>query len=251
MRLRQAVLVARELEPAVALLRAELGLGEPYRDPGVAEFGLENAVFAIGDCFLEVVSPQREDTAAGRYLERSGGDGGYMLIFDLRDLEGARARAAGRGVRAIWQIDLEDISTTHLHPRDMGGAIVSIDSSRPYGSWRWGGPEWTGARASPAPGALLGATLAVAEPEHVASLWAEILGAPLERTGELPALALEGARVCFERAGAQDPERLAEIAIVPAHAPATAGVAGSPGQIAELLGVRVRLLAPAAARAQP
>ena len=248
MRLRQAVLVARELEPAVALLRSELGLAEPYRDPGVAEFGLENAVFAIGDCFLEVVSPLREGTAAGRYLERSGGDGGYMLIFDLPDLEGARARAARRGVRVVWQIDLEDISTTHLHPRDMGGAIVSIDSSRPYGSWRWGGPEWTGARASPAPGALLGATLAVAEPEQVAALWGEILGARLAREGELPALELDGARVCFERAGAQDPERLVEIALVPAHEPAD-GTPSSHARSAELLGVRVRRL-PAAAPAQ-
>ena len=32
-------------------------LGEPFDDPGVAQFGLRNAVFAIGDTFLEVVSP--------------------------------------------------------------------------------------------------------------------------------------------------------------------------------------------------
>ena len=56
-RLRQAVLVAPELEPAPQRGRRRLGLGEPYRDPGVAEFGLTNAVFAIGDCFLEVIAP--------------------------------------------------------------------------------------------------------------------------------------------------------------------------------------------------
>src|SRR5271157_5338023 len=92
-RLRQAVLVAADLEPAATMLREGLGLLEPFRDPGVGEFGLENVVFALGDCFLEVVSPTRPDTAAGRYLARHGGDGGYMVIFDLEDLEGARERA--------------------------------------------------------------------------------------------------------------------------------------------------------------
>src|SRR5690242_2204743 len=47
-RLRQAVLCARDLEGTVERLRTELALGEPYRDPEVGYFGLENAVFAIG-----------------------------------------------------------------------------------------------------------------------------------------------------------------------------------------------------------
>src|SRR5487761_2749186 len=63
-RLRQAVLVASDLQPLVARLQEELGLDEPFRDPGVGEFGLANAVFAIGDCFLEIVSPVTGGTAA-------------------------------------------------------------------------------------------------------------------------------------------------------------------------------------------
>src|SRR5271167_4426755 len=111
-RLRQAVLVAAELAPVASALRAALELGEPFRDPGVGEFGLSNAVFAVGDCFLEVVAPTRVDTAAGRHLARVGSGGGYMVIFDIEDLEGARERAAALGVRVVWQIDLPDISGT-------------------------------------------------------------------------------------------------------------------------------------------
>src|SRR5271167_5116179 len=91
-RLRQAVLVATELEPVASALRTALGLEEPFRDPGVGEFGLTNTVFALGDCFLEVISPSQPGTAAGRYLDRHDGDGGYMAIFDLTDLDGARER---------------------------------------------------------------------------------------------------------------------------------------------------------------
>ena len=166
----------QDLEPIADALRAALGLQEPFRDPGVGEFGLENVVFALGDCFLELVSPTRADTAAGRYLARRGGDGGYMVIFDLEDLEGARSRALELGVRTVWQIDLPDISGTHLHPADMRGAIVSLDRSQPYGTWRWGGPAWTGATATGAPGRLAGITIAVADPQAVAARWGAVLG---------------------------------------------------------------------------
>jgi Glyoxalase-like domain len=230
-RLRQAVLVARELEPAAAALRSALALDEPFRDPGVGEFGIANTVFALGDCFLEVIAPTREDTAAGRYLERHGGDGGYMVIFDLEDLDGARSRAQALGVRVVWQIDLPDISGTHLHPADMRGAIVSLDRSNPYGSWRWGGPAWTGRTGAGAPGRIAAITVAVADPAAAAARWGEVLGVAVSdgdapagardapageaRMGAVgtPVLRLDGAEVRFRAAtGARD-EGLVEIAL--------------------------------------
>ncbi|HXP38021.1 MAG TPA: hypothetical protein VN817_09675 [Solirubrobacteraceae bacterium] len=207
------MLVASELEPVADALREALGLGEPFRDPGVGLFGLENAVFAIGDCFLEIVSPTQPETAAGRYLERRGGDGGYMVMFDLEDLPAARARAAESSIRAVWEIDLPDISGTHLHPADIGGAIVSIDGSKPYGSWRWGGPEWTEQIGTGgATGRLAGVTLAVAEPAAVAARWAHVLGVPVAR-GALDAAMTDGTVVQFVQASDESAEGLVEIAL--------------------------------------
>jgi hypothetical protein len=232
-RLRQAVFAAAELEPVAAQLRAALGLQEPFRDPGVGLFGLENVVFALGDCFLEIVSPMGPGTAAGRYLERHGHDAGYMVMFDLRDLAGARRRVEELGVRVVWHVDLPDISGTHLHPLDMGGAIVSIDGSNPYGSWRWGGPEWTGRIGSGAPGRLAGVTLAVADPHGTAARWAAVLGVPVS-AGERPLLALEEAEVAFEPVQPDRPESLVEIAVELPHA-----LPGGEESI-ELAGVRLR-----------
>ena len=245
------MLAAGDLEHVASALRSTLSLDEPFRDPGVGEFGLANTVFALGDCFLEVVSPTRADTAAGRYLTRRGGDGGYMVIFDLEDLEGARSRALGSDVRVVWQIDLPDISGTHLHPADMRGAIVSIDQSRPYGTWRWGGPQWTGRTGDGAPGRLAGITLAVADPAAVAARWGEVLGVPViganggdgssvtsgageSHDGDRPALRVDGGEVRFERAPSEREEGLVEIAVeLPHELPGGADVA-------ELGGVRLR-----------
>jgi hypothetical protein len=159
---------------------------------------------------LEIVSPVQGDTAAGRYLERHGGDGGYMVMFDLEDLEGARRRVEQAGVRVVWQMDLPDISGTHLHPADTRGAIVSLDGSRPYGSWRWGGPSWEGEIPAHGAGGLRGVTLAVAEPDAVAARWAELLGVARP---EGPAIGLDGGEVRFSAAADEAGERLVEISL--------------------------------------
>ena len=232
------MIAAGELAPVAAALRSALELGEPFRDPGVGEFGLENAVFALGDCFLEVISPARPETAAGRWLERHGGDGGYMVLFDIEDLDGARDRAAQLGVRVVWRIDLPDISGTHLHPADMRGAIVSLDRSDPYGTWRWGGPDWTARRGAGAPGRLAAITVAVDDPHAVAARWAEVLGVRL-LAEERPTLLLDGGTVAFERPGADAAEGIVEFAIE------LGPQVRRDQDLIEVGGVRLRLLEPA------
>lgn len=56
-RLRQIALVAHDLDAAIEGVRTHLGVDVCFRDPGVAEFGLRNALFRIGDQFLEMGYP--------------------------------------------------------------------------------------------------------------------------------------------------------------------------------------------------
>jgi hypothetical protein len=180
-RLRQAVLAARELDPTVERLQRDLGLGEPYHDPGVAHFGLANAVFAVGDTFLEVVSPVDAENPAARtavrQLDRAGRDVcGYMVMLQIDDLSAARRRAQAAGVREVFEVELDDIGEVHLHPADMRGAIVSLSVPVPPASWRWGGDGWS-ERA--VPGSLLGVAIATADPVAVSEKWTTVAGGPL------------------------------------------------------------------------
>jgi hypothetical protein len=141
-------------------------------------------------------------------------------------------------VRVVWRIDLPDISGTHLHPADMRGAIVSLDRSEPYGSWRWGGPGWTARTGEEGPGRLAGITVAVGDPAGVAARWAEVLGVPLAAE-ERPTLLLDGGVVVFEPSSATRREGIVEFAI---ERDAQARV---DREALSVGGVRLRLLEPA------
>jgi hypothetical protein len=179
-RLRQAVIAARDLDAVAEQLRSTLELAEPYSDPGVERFGLRNAVFALDDTFLEVVSPTRADASAARLLERRGGDAGYMLMFQVDDLDAARARARAIGVREVLNVSIDEMAEVHLHPADMRGAIVSLSRPQPPDSWRWGGPDWN---QRSAPYRVTGATVSVSDPVRVVDRWQTVLGAELSQVG--------------------------------------------------------------------
>lgn len=233
MRLRQVALAARRLEPVVEELCELLDVGVAWRDPGVAAFGLENAVLPVGRDFLEVVSPVRDAAPAARFLRRRGSDGGYMAIFQTDDLEACRPRLRELGVRVVWEIALEDIATLHLHPRDVGGAIVSLDEAHPPGSWRWAGPGWEERRASGRVSGLRGVLLRTPEPERLARRWAAVLERPVV-AAEAPGrwrIPLEDGEVRVEPAADGEPEGLAGIALRATDADAVRAGAEARGRL--------------------
>src|SRR5262245_66653225 len=181
MRLRQVVIAARDLETTVAQLTAVLGIAVSFPDPTVAEFGLVNAVMPVGDTFLEVVSPVAASAPARRFLDRRGGDGGYMVMLQSEHLDDDRRRIAALGVRVVWQVDLDDIRDTHLHPADVGGAILALDDAKPAGSWRWAGPCWESQVRTDRVRAITGVQLAAADPAVLAARWSEVLDRPVAR----------------------------------------------------------------------
>jgi hypothetical protein len=190
-RLRQLVLASRDLPTARAEIELSLGLLDPFRDEGVAHFGLRNAVYALGDTFIEVVSPQRGDTAAGRHIDRRGGDCGYMVMFEVADAAAVRQRLTDLGIRTIWDTTHDDIVDLHLHPKDVGAAIVALDVATPVGSWRWGGPAWTARVPRHGPGGLRSLTVGAVDPAAACQKWAAVLDA---QTIDSTSVELDGGR---------------------------------------------------------
>lgn len=229
MRLRQIALVARDRDAVVADLCAVLGIAVSFNDPGVAAFGLCNAVLPVGDAFLEVVSPVQADTAGGRYLTRRGGDCGYMVMVQVEDSDAVRRRAAAEGRRVVWSIDLDDISGTHFHPRDLGGALLSVDTPRPAPAWRWAGPDWPAHARTAVVDGLTAVDMACADPAATAARWASLLARPAAARGDAREIALDAGRLRFLPGAAEGEDGVVAIDLHAADRPAALAAAAARG----------------------
>ena len=196
LRLRQIALAVADLEAATSKAGQILGLGSAYQDPAIMRYGLRNAVYAIGNTFLEFVSPITENTTVGRLLTKQGGDCGYMVILQADAADDARARIDAAGVRVADQLDRGGAGFMHLHPKDVGGTLLSIDYMPHWSDWEWGGPDWQ--RSATHGEAITGVGINALDPQAVAGRWGEILGRPIERSDHVTRVRLDEGELRFE-----------------------------------------------------
>ena len=207
LRLRQICLAAPRLQPVIDDLQAIFGLQVCHRDPGLAAYGLQNALLPVGTDFLEVVSPIQADTAAGRFIQRSRGHGGYMAIFQAGNPRQRQAAAAALGVRTAHEIDTPDYQSVQLHPRDCRAAFIELGHSpgdqQRLGSWWPAGPHWQARVRTENTLSLLGILLESPDPAGLAAHWSRILDSALITDARGPVLQIEQAQIGFV-AGAAD-----------------------------------------------
>ena len=140
MRIRQIDRRARA-RPCRHDLCAVLGAEVAFNDPGVAEFGLKNAVMALGDQFLEVVSPFRADASAA-LSRRPPRRRGYMNHPAERDdLDADRARLARRRAHRVGRSRVRRHHDDPPAPARRRRHRVAR-SPAAAAAWRWAGPGW-------------------------------------------------------------------------------------------------------------
>ena len=229
LRLRQIALVAPDLGPVEAEIGRTVVADICYRDPGVGKYGLHNALWALGGTFLEALAPTQPDTTAGRYMARRGGATGYMVILDSDDLAPVRDRLAAQGVRIVEDLTVGDerlhATALHLHPRDTGGCLLSIDRHGPdmslLGSYAWAGNNWH--RHCRPDMAITGAVMACDDPAAAAARWSSILDRPAALHGEGWRIRVDNGALDFVAAVDSRGEGLNAIRLTGLDAPARVG----------------------------
>lgn len=98
-------------------------------------------------------------------------------------------------MRIADQFDGDGVAFTHLHPKDTGGAIVSIDHMVPAERWEWGGPDWRSNVVTDQSLEIVGAEVQAEDPKAMAKRWGEVLG--LEARPDGLSLALDGGEIRF------------------------------------------------------
>jgi hypothetical protein len=180
LRLRQICLAAPQLEPVIADIAEIMGLKVCYRDGNVVKYGLENALLPVDTILLEVVAPLQPGTAAGRFLDKTGGRGGYMAIFCCDDPDARGRHAEQIGVRIANMIDHAPYHGVQLHPRDCRAAFIEFNhtdgSDDVLGPYPPAGPDWAQSIRRDVTQALIGVEMASPQPLELAEHWGRIIG---------------------------------------------------------------------------
>ena len=189
LRLRQICLVAPNLAPAISDISEIMGLNVCYRDGNVAKYGLENALLPVDTILLEVVAPFQPGTAAGRFLDKTGGRGGYMAIFCCDDPDSRGKHANAMGVRTANVITHAPYHGVQLHPRDCRAAFIEFNhttgSDDVLGPYPPAGPDWQKAIRKDVTLALTEVEMQSPDPQGLAEHWGKILGIAVRGDGEL------------------------------------------------------------------
>ena len=138
MRIRQVALAASDLEKTDEIFRRLLGCDESYADPEIIYFvsiigsTLSGIAFSRWSARLSQIQPRVVFLIAGVAMvatwslssrEPHSGAGPFGRYVDTYGISDDRGNA-----KAI-----------HLHPKDVPGAIPSIDEMTPPESWLWAG----------------------------------------------------------------------------------------------------------------
>jgi hypothetical protein len=202
MRLRQICLVAPQLEPLIPDIAAIMGLEVCYRDGNVEKYGLVNALLPVDTILLEVVAPFRDGTAAGRFIEKTKGHGGYMAIFCCDDPDAHGARANAMGVRTANLITHAPYHGVQLHPRDCRAAFIEFNhtdgSDDVLGPYPPAGPDWQRYIRKGVTQAIVGVEMLSADPAGLAEHWGKIIGVAVSKGADgAPELRLPNATFRF------------------------------------------------------
>ena len=69
-----------------------------------------------------------------------------MILLQTDDVEQHKSRVESAGMRVVHDGEIKQhgaaIPGIHLHPKDVGGAILSLDQAQPKESWLWAGHDW-------------------------------------------------------------------------------------------------------------
>jgi len=205
-RLRQIAVVTKDLRRSALDIGAVLGVEACFTDPGVKQFGLKNTLWPIGTQFLEVVTPITEGTAGGRYIERRGGDGGYMCITQVDDVARRRERAAELGIRIAFDLAYPEQGHDgiQLHPGDTGGTFFEMDQMTMDGGdavggpWHPAGKNWEPYVRTDMVSGISAAEIQSPDPEPLAKRWAAMAEIDLSEDADgNPQFELDNATVRF------------------------------------------------------
>jgi methylmalonyl-CoA epimerase len=126
-RLHHIGIVVRDMDEAIALYAARLGLHAERVEPPAGSL-LQFAIIHLGDVELELLASSAAESPIANFLERRG-PGVHHLALLTRDVRSAQDAAAARGLERLSPAPLPGINgtlTCFFHPRSSLGVLFEF-----------------------------------------------------------------------------------------------------------------------------
>lgn len=120
-------IAVENLDEAIAFYSRTFGVAVAHRER-VPEQGVEEALFKVGDSYIQLLQPLGPDTPVGKFIA-SRGPGVHHVGYGVSDLEGALARLKAEGVRLIDERPRPGSRGTTIafvHPKSVEGVLVEL-----------------------------------------------------------------------------------------------------------------------------
>ena len=120
-------IAVKDLEAAIAFYEAAFGVKLAHRET-VEEQGVEEAMFRVGESWIQLLRPLGPDTPVGKYIEKRG-EGVHHIGYGVSDLKAVLEHLKGEGMQLI---DAEPrrgsrgSMVAFVHPRSVGGVLVEL-----------------------------------------------------------------------------------------------------------------------------
>ena len=117
----------RDLDAAIAFYSAAFGVELAHRET-VEEQGVEEAMFRVGESWIQLLRPLGPDTPVGKYIEKRG-EGVHHIGYGVSDLKGVLEHLKAEGLTLI---DAEPrpgsrgTMVAFVHPKSVGGVLVEL-----------------------------------------------------------------------------------------------------------------------------
>lgn len=120
-------IAVRNLDAAISFYEAAFGVKLSHRET-VEEQGVEEAMFRVGESWIQLLRPLGPDTPVGKFIEKRG-EGVHHVGYGVSDLKVVLEHLKGEGIQLI---DAEPrrgsrgSTVAFLHPKSVGGVLVEL-----------------------------------------------------------------------------------------------------------------------------
>ena len=120
-------IAVRDLDAAIAWYRDALGAEVEHRET-VARDGVEEAMLAVADSYVQLLTATRDDSPVAKFLERRG-EGLHHIGYRVEDCAAALERMVQAGATPIDEAPRPGSRNTTIafvHPKGAFGTLIEL-----------------------------------------------------------------------------------------------------------------------------